>query len=159
MNKINYQKVFGIGLFSLVLLGLGYLLGSVYPVKVSMMGGFEKSHEISILMDSMVMNSKGEELGKVHDFVIDSNGQVQLAVISHNDKTIAVPFGMFHFGEKGEQVVLDMNRERLDTAPAYSGNLLDNEKWVEDNYRHFGLQPLWMEPTEKKEDGYEIPWP
>ena len=154
----KYELYFGIGLLGLVCLALGYFFGSSYDGK-GMMTDWRKPYEISGLMDSKIVSPGGEEMGKVSDFVIDSKGHVLFAVVSHDDKTTAVPFSAFHFNEEDKQMVLDMSKERLESAPVYSRSDLENEGWAEDNYRHFGQQPFWSEPMEKQESEYEVPWP
>lgn len=158
MEKRNYELYFGIGLVGVVCLALGFLIGSIYRDGGTMT---ERGtpYEISGLVDSRVMNSGGDEMGQVRDFVIDSKGHVLFTILSHDGKTVAVPFGAFHFNGEEKQIVLDVNKEKLESAPVYSRSDLENEKWTEDNYRHFGQQPFWTEPMENQEGAFEIPGP
>src|SRR5690606_20240035 len=58
-----------------------------------------KPFSLSSMTGTSVLNLKGEYLGRVSDFVIDSEGHVAFVVVSHGgflrigEKSAAVPFG------------------------------------------------------------------
>ena len=116
------------------------------------------------LIGSWVSNSKGEDLGRVTDFVIDSQGRVTFVVIAYGGflriggREVAVPFTSFAYDRESRHFVLDMSKERLASAPAFSARSLYNEKWAEEVYRHFGQAPYWTE-GELVEKGVSPPKP
>ncbi len=110
-----------------------------------------KPSALSSLVGTNVSDPKGEYLGRVSDFVVDSQGQVIFVVVSHGgflrigEKEVAVPFSSFTYDRQKSHFVLDITRDKLDTAPAFTKRELYNEKWAEDVYRYFGRAPYWTE--------------
>ena len=100
---------------------------------------------------TFVKNQEGQDLGKILDIVIDSQGHVPFAVLSHGGfwgvggKLVAVPFSVLSFDRMGKDLVLNSTKEKLDLAPAFKESDLTNRKWAEDVYRYFGQQPYWTE--------------
>jgi sporulation protein YlmC with PRC-barrel domain len=98
-----------------------------------------------------VWNPQGEVLGRVSDLVIDSHGNTTFVVVSipgilgFHGKNVAVPFDSFGYDREKHRVVLDIQRDRLFSAPAFTNRSLYNEKWVENMYRYFGKAPYWTE--------------
>jgi len=132
-----------------------------------------KPSSLSSLTGNSVLNLKGEYLGRISDFVIDSEGHVALVVVSHGgflrigEKSVAVPFGSFSYDREKNHFVLDLSRDRLDMAPAFSKRDLYHEKWAEDVYRYFGQAPYWTEgelvekgikPREEPENDWGAPF-
>jgi sporulation protein YlmC with PRC-barrel domain len=110
-----------------------------------------KPSALSSIVGTDVMNHKGEYLGRVADFVIDSQGHVTFMVLAHggflriNEKEVAVPFSSFAYDREKRHFVLDLTRDRLYMAPVFTKRDLYNEKWAEDVYRYFGQAPYWTE--------------
>jgi sporulation protein YlmC with PRC-barrel domain len=99
-----------------------------------------------------VKNQQGEELGKINDVVIDSQGHVPLAILAHGgfwgmgEKLFAVPFRALSFEPKGKDFVLNSTKEKLDSAPAFKMSDLSHEnlspkKRPDDLYQFFGQPP------------------
>jgi hypothetical protein len=132
--------LFIIGLF--VCFGLGFLVAGIYyPGEGER--SWARAYTVSETIGTGVMNPQGEEFGKVNDFVIDTNGRVPFAVLSYGEKLVAIPFETLTYSTEGKHLVLDLSRERLDSAPAFDKSVLADRKWVEDAYRHFGQIPYW----------------
>jgi sporulation protein YlmC with PRC-barrel domain len=110
-----------------------------------------KPSALSSIVGTDVTNHKGEYLGRVADFVIDSQGHVTFVVIAHGgflrikEREVAVPFSSFAYDREKRHFVLDLTRDKLYTAPIFTKRDLYNEKWAEDVYRHFGQAPYWTE--------------
>lgn len=92
------------------------------------------------LQGNKVRNAKGEDLGKVEDFMLDtSTGEVSYAVLSFGgvlgigDKLFAVPLQAMRTDTEKHEFILDESRERLEKAPGF-----DKDKWPEtsDNKWH-----------------------
>ena len=109
-------------------------------------------YEVRQLLNYGVRNHQGEYLGRMQDFVIDSNGRVVFAIISKpgilgiRGEPVAVPFVALSFGSEKGELVLDMSRDRFASAPHYDRKTdLENPAWAVDVYRYFGIQPYWTE--------------
>ena len=110
-----------------------------------------KPSALSSMVGTNVLDPKGEYLGRVSDFVIDSQGHVTFVVVSHGgflrigETEVAIPFGSFTYDRQKSHFVLDLTRDKLNTAPVFTKRDLYSEKWAEDVYRHFGQAPYWTE--------------
>jgi hypothetical protein len=149
----------------IVCFGFGFLVASIY---YSGKGetSWGRAYTVSEMIGTGVMNSQGEEFGKVNDFVIDTNGRVPFAVLSYSEKLVAIPFGTLTYSTEGKHLVLDLAREKLDSAPAFNKSVLAERKWAEDTYKHYGQAPFWTEAgSEHGQDfpmeapGSEYTWP
>jgi len=113
----------------------------------------EEAKEFSDLIRTTVADSTGEEIGHISDLVMDSNGRISLAILSYGEdlelgetgKQIALPYGALSPTDAPQRCILNVSEEKLASAPGYERTLLDNQKWVENTYRHFGMQPYWTE--------------
>ena len=88
---------------------------------------------VSELQGMNLKNLQGENVGKIHDLVLDVNGRtVQYAAVTYGgflgigNKLFAVPFEAFQVGtEKGEPVmILDVSEEQLKSAEGF-----DDDNW------------------------------
>ncbi len=110
-----------------------------------------KPSSLSSMVGTSVFNPKGEYLGGVSDFVIDSQGHVTFVVVSHGgflrigEKKAGVPFASFSYDREKGNFVLDFTPEKLGMAPAFTGRDLYSERWAGDVYRYFGRAPYWTE--------------
>ncbi len=107
--------------------------------------------ESSRLMGASVQLSGGEGAGEIHDFVIDSSdGRIAFLVLSdfpgRPTTFIAVPFAELSIRENG--FVLNATNEQLTYAVPFEESELNNVRWAENVYRHFGLEPYWTEKTQ-----------
>jgi len=109
-------------------------------------------YEVKQLLNYGVRNHQGEYLGRMQDFVIDSNGRVVFAIISKpgvlgiRGEPVAVPFQILSFGSRKNELFLDMSWEKFASAPRYDRKTdLENSAWTVNVYRYFGVQPYWTE--------------
>ena len=123
------------------------------------------AHEVNRLLWIEVQNPRGEHLGRISDLVIDSNGQVLLAVIlsgsleEGDSKLVAVPFSSLSLEPSGRHWVLNTTREKLAAAPSFKSENLPKGKLTEDVYRYFGLEPSWTdEPQDRGTPTYNNPY-
>ncbi len=132
-----------------------------------------KPSSLSSMAGASVLNPKGEYLGRVSDFVIDSQGHVTFVVVSHGgfltigEKDTAVPFSAFAYDREKSHFVLDLAKDKLDMAPAFTKRDLYNEKWADNVYRYFGQAPYWtkgelvekgIKPREEPENAFGSPY-
>ncbi len=150
-------------LFSALILGfaLGSLAANLFGAE-SMPAG-SGNQEISQLLGINVQNRQGDRLGKVSDFVIDSDGRIVLAVILEGSATdarlVGVPFSALSLAPSARYWVMDATREKLAAAPVFRKEDLSTGKYSEDVYRHFGLEPSWTDdPHERGIPTYNDPY-
>ena len=136
-----------------ILLGALALLALVQSPVVSAMGSHAQKeslgtrYETSSLTGADVKNPAGEMLGTLHDFVIDREGRVVFAVLSHEGKEVAVPFTALTIsGMKPEdtKVILNADMAKIEAAPAFDRTKATGDRdWATEVYRYFGQQPYW----------------
>lgn len=111
------------------------------------------------LVGSMVTTLDGEELGRILDLEVDSQGHVVFALIAQNGfdefpgRVVVVPFSALTIAETKSQpilIVLNVDKEKFYTAPTFDTNDLENPQWVTGLYRFFGEQPYWTEGAVEK---------
>ncbi len=113
-------------------------------------------YETNSLIGAEVKNPSGDMLGTIREFVIDREGRVVFAVLSHEGKEIAVPFtALMISGMNPEDtsIVLNADGGKLEAAPAFDRTKATGDRgWAAEVYRYFGQQPYWttkeeMQPT------------
>jgi hypothetical protein len=85
--------------------------------------------------------------------VIDPNtGKVAYAVVSFGGflgmgtKLFAVPFSALAYDIEENEYVLDITKERLETAPGFDADhwpTMTDEKWNRDIYTYYARSPYW----------------
>jgi sporulation protein YlmC with PRC-barrel domain len=110
-------------------------------------------YESTELMGAEVRLPKGEAVGQINDFVIDSSdGRIVFLVLynvpGRGDTLVAVPFGTFSgLGENA--LIINTSEDQLASAPGFNEfSDLRNPRWAGDVYRSFGLSPYWSEKEE-----------
>lgn len=93
----------------------------------------------SALIGTQVVNSQGEELGKINDVVIDLNGgEVHAAVLEFGgvlgmgEKNYAFPVSQLRAAEQKDKVVLNVDEEKLKNAQGFAKGqwpAMDDEYW------------------------------
>jgi PRC-barrel domain len=129
---------------------LGFVLSNAYATEP--MSRTWKTYEVSGMLSECLETPQGAYLGTISDFVADSNGRIEFAIVqvgfpevSGESKLVAVPFSALSRPE-GKNYVLNTTREKLVSAPRFNENKdLSNHKFAERVYRYFGLQPEWTE--------------
>src|SRR5262245_48182372 len=100
----------------------------------------------SNLVGHPVRNSAGETLGKVEELVVDpATGAVQFAVLSLSglmqDRYVAVPYSALEFVPGRDYVLLDMDKNVLERAPAFTRDQWPNcsdPAWRSYTYAYYG---------------------
>jgi hypothetical protein len=106
------------------------------------------------LLGSPVYNLRGQTLGIISAFVVDSRGRIAFAILwqappetIHAGRSVPVPFSALSIRRMGRgevTVVLNMEKGAMDSAPSFDGtNDLNNIEWASRIYRHFGQTPYW----------------
>ncbi len=132
-------------------LALTFVVANAYAAE-KMTTGLSRPYGISEIEGTPVQNPQGEQLGKITDFVIDSGGRVTFAVLSYGGfmyldggNSVAIPFSALTYDRTGRHFVLNVSKEKLESAPIFALKDLSNEKWADDVYRYFGQMPYWTE--------------
>jgi hypothetical protein len=96
----------------------------------------------SSLTGDRVVNSAGEDIGKIHEIMIDTpTGRVAYAVLSFGgflgmgDKLFAIPWEHLQLDEEKKVFRLDVDKATLERAPGF-----DKDNWPDMADRSFGAQ-------------------
>lgn len=82
----------------------------------------------SDLMDKKVKNQQGQDLGQVEDLVINQDGRIGYIILSQGgllgvgDKYIPIPFKSAQLDQQQNQIVLNVDKQMLESAPQISKN-------------------------------------
>jgi len=104
------------------------------------------------LLGERVLDSKGENLGKVEDLAIDfEQGRIRYAILSFGgflgmgEKRFAVPVqALKRFDD--DRLVLNLDREKLKNAPGIARDEwqdFDDQTYAVDVYKFYGYAPYW----------------
>ena len=105
------------------------------------------AYRVSAWMGAPVRTPKGDEVGRVNDFVIDfaKNQLVYFALSEETEgRMVAVPFNELS-SEGGEMLTLHTSKEELLDSPAFTWGDMTNRNYAEHIYRYYGVQPYWEE--------------
>jgi sporulation protein YlmC with PRC-barrel domain len=114
-----------------------------------------KSHgDVNLWIGKDLVNTRGEELGTVRDFVTDSEGRISFAIVSHGgflgfgEKKVAVPYSALTYDKDNQHFTCDFSGDRFAGAPEIEDETkLSDRSFAEEIYRYFGLQPYWTEES------------
>lgn len=107
----------------------------------------------STLTGDKVRNSQNEDLGKIHEIMIDvEHGRIAYAVVSFGgvlgmgDKLFAIPWQALRVDRTNECMVLDVPRERLEKAPGFPKDDwpdMADQRWGGSIYEYYAQEPYW----------------
>ena len=105
------------------------------------------------LEGNSVVNRQGETLGEIQDIMIDvPSGRVGYAVLSFGaflgmgDKLFAIPWSVLTLDADNERFILDVPKERLDSAPGFDKDhwpSMADQRWGTEIHSYYGTQPYW----------------
>ena len=137
------------------ILGFGIFAASSHAQKMMTKGW--NAYEVSRLLNYGVVNRNGQSLGRIQDFITDSDGRIAFAIISKpgflgiRGKPVAVPFETLFFASEKNEFVLNMSWKKFSSMPDFNKRAdLENPAWAADIYRYFGVQPYWTEEGQKR---------
>ena len=103
------------------------------------------------LIGNDVYNKSSEDLGDIKEIMIDvRSGQVSYAVLSFGgflgmgDKLFAVPWAALKLDTENKRFVLDVNKERLESAPGFDKSKWPNmadATWQASIHSYYGTRP------------------
>ena len=128
-------------------------------------GMMGKSHEdVNLWIGKAVMNTQGDKLGNVKDFVRDSDGKISFAVVSHGgflgigERQTAVPYSALTFNKEKQYFTCDISADQFVNAPEIKDEArLQDRSFAEEVNRYFGEHPPWTEKSMDKPSGTEKP--
>ena len=93
-----------------------------------------QSTKASALIGNDVVDKRGEALGEIEDLVIDLEaGRVHAAVLdASGGRHYAFPIGEFERGRTGEELVLEVDKQKLEDAQGFAQNqwpAMDDDFW------------------------------
>jgi len=118
----------------------------------------------SKIIGETVVNRQNENLGKIHELVIDAReGRIAYAVLSFGgfmgmgDKLFAMPWSAFEFAkpedkliefaEPANKLMLNVDREKLKAAPGFDQDAkwpdFADRTWGKSIYNYYGYDPYW----------------
>lgn len=123
---------------------------------------FGAVHKASDIIGMEVRNHQGEKLGDVKDVMVDMRtGRIPFAVLSTEgmgNRLVAVPPSALNAKAGQNELVLNMDRERLRSAPSFERNRwpdMANQQWSSDVYRFYGTQPYWQSSSYQSSQPYQ----
>jgi sporulation protein YlmC with PRC-barrel domain len=103
------------------------------------------------LLGDSVVNGANEDLGDIKEIMLDMNtGQVAYAVLAFGgflgmgEKLFAVPWQALHLDTVNKRFVLDVEKERLKTAPGFDKHAwpdMADVNWAKEVHSFYGTDP------------------
>jgi sporulation protein YlmC with PRC-barrel domain len=103
------------------------------------------------LLGDSVVNGANEDLGDIKEIMLDMNtGQVAYAVLAFGgflgmgEKLFAVPWQALHLDTVNHRFVLDVDKERLQSAPGFDKDAwpdMANAQWANQIHAFYGTDP------------------
>ena len=116
----------------------------------------EPSHELISsrrVEGTSVCNPAGEKLGTIHSVMIEKRkGRIAYAVLSFGglfgfgEKVHPIPWELLAYDVDREAYVVDIDRARIESAPAMmldEGDRPIDKEYQEEVHRHWGTMPWW----------------
>jgi len=126
----------------------------------SMAQGGLRTYDTSKLIGLNVSSRDGVKLGTIFDFVADSNGRIDFAIVMQPGfeefpgRLVAVPFAALTISEAGPQtiqVTFREDKEKFYEGPDWTGKPIDLKQATSID-RYYGIQPSWTETGKTLED-------
>ena len=107
----------------------------------------------SKIIGETVVNRQNEDLGKIHELVIDAKeGRLAYAVLSFGgfmgmgNKLFALPWKAFEFANTEKKLILNVDKEKLKAAPGFDPNAMPDfadRTWGSSIHYYYGYDPYW----------------
>ena len=107
----------------------------------------------STVTGDTVRNMKGEDLGRIEEVMFDlDTGCIAYAVLSTGgflgmgERLFAVPWNALSVDLEQREFILDVDRARLDKAPAFDEDnwpRMGDRQWAETVHGFYGSRPYW----------------
>ncbi|TPW15771.1 MAG: hypothetical protein FD129_842 [bacterium] len=108
----------------------------------------------SKLIGEVVVDPRGEDLGQIQELVIDArDGRLAYAIVSfagflaRGNKLFVLPWGAFFFSRKENRLVLNVDKQRLETAPGFDRDAerpdFADRNWGRRLSTYYDCAPYW----------------
>jgi sporulation protein YlmC with PRC-barrel domain len=97
--------------------------GAIIAVNVDVVA--TTGYRASKLLGSDIYNGKGENIGKLDDFIVGSDAKISIAVIAVGGvlgvgaRMVAVPASLFVSNDKGQTVLPGITKDELNALPEF----------------------------------------
>ena len=109
---------------------------------------------VSKIIGETVINRQNEDLGKIHELVIDAReGRVVYAVLTFGgfmgmgNKLFAMPWKAFDFATNETKLVLNVDKDKLKAAPGFDKDAkwpdFADRTWGGTIHDYYGYAPYW----------------
>ena len=119
----------------------------------------------STLAGNDVVNSQGQDLGKIKEIMVDvTGGWIAYAVLSSGgllgigDKLFAIPWGALLLDVERKCFILDVDAERLKQAPGFDKEhwpSMADPTWATEVHAFYGQRTYWQ----AQDNQTQTPWP
>jgi sporulation protein YlmC with PRC-barrel domain len=109
------------------------------------------------LIGDTVVNSSGEDLGKIEAIMLDvTSGRIAYAVLSFGgflgmgSKYFAIPWSALTLDTDEKRFILDISKDRLENAPGFDKDhwpSMADATWATELHSYYNVTPYW-------DDGY-----
>jgi len=108
----------------------------------------------SKIIGEAVVNRQNEDLGKIHELVIDAKeGRLAYAVLSFGGfmgvgtKLFALPWSALEFASTENKLILNVDKEKLAAAPGFDQAAkwpdFADRTWGSSIHEYYGYDPYW----------------
>ena len=108
----------------------------------------------SKIIGEAVVNRQNEDLGKIHELVIDAKeGRLAYAVLSFGGfmgvgtKLFALPWSALEFASTENKLILNVDKEKLAAAPGFDQAAkwpdFADRAWGSSIHEYYGYDPYW----------------
>ena len=108
----------------------------------------------SKIIGETVVNRQSENVGKIHEVVIDAKkNRVAYVVLSFGgflgmgNKLFAMPWSAFEFAKPENKLILNVDKEKLKAAPGFDQDAkwpdFADRTWGNSIYSYYGYEPYW----------------
>lgn len=108
----------------------------------------------STIIGEAVINRQNEQLGKIHELVLDAKeGRLAYVVLSFGgfmgmgNKLFAMPWRAFEFADSGDELILNVDKEKLKAAPGFEPDSkwpdFADRTWGTSIDTYYGYSPYW----------------
>lgn len=109
----------------------------------------------STLQGDRVVNSAGEDIGKIDEIMIDTpTGRIAYAVLSFGgflgmgDKLFAIPWSRLALDEDNKRFLLNIDKDTLKQAPGFDKDNwpdMTDRTWGTGIYSYYHSEPYWTD--------------
>ncbi len=111
--------------------------------------------DAATLKGDTVVNSSGEDLGKIEAIMLDvAGGRIAYAVLSFGGflgmgaKYFAIPWSAFTLDAAEKRFILAVSKDRLENAPGFDKDhwpSMADRTWATQLHEYYNLTPYWNE--------------